>query len=94
MLIPVFAEAPRLVLAALATVWLAASLHVLLVSGPAAGALAEQQMLEGIAVENRAFCEEFGMPAGTREHGLCHEALMEIRALHDRRRAAETQSLL
>lgn len=88
------AEAPRFLIAALATVWLAASLHVLLVSGPAARAFAEQQMTEEIDAESRAFCEKLGVPAGTREHGLCHEALIEIRALHDKRRAAEGQSLL
>jgi hypothetical protein len=30
--------------------------------------------------ENRAFCEKHGMPFGTREHTLCAEDLMDIRA--------------
>ena len=30
--------------------------------------------------ENRAFCEKHGMPFGTREHTVCAEDLMDIRA--------------
>ena len=46
-------EVPAVLPSALATLWLAASLHVLLVSGPAARALAEQQMTEEIDAESR-----------------------------------------
>jgi len=69
-------------------------LYLVAVAGPAARALAEQHRLEEIAAENRAFCEQFGMPPGSAEHLQCAEALMEIRAKHDMRRAEEMQGIL
>jgi hypothetical protein len=39
-----------------------------------------QQARDVAEEENRAFCEKHGMPFGTREHTLCAEDLMDIRA--------------
>ena len=47
---------------------------------PNARHAALQQEQELVEQENRAFCEKYGMPFGTREHTVCAEDLMDIRA--------------
>ena len=47
---------------------------------PCARQAALQQARDVAEQENRAFCEKHGMPFGTREHTLCAEDLMDIRA--------------
>jgi hypothetical protein len=66
--------------------WLAAALAALLFfyaviyAFPNARLTALQQERDALEEENRAFCEKYGMPFGTREHTLCAEDLMDIRA--------------
>jgi hypothetical protein len=66
--------------------WLAAALTALLFfyaviyAFPNARLTALQQQRDAVEQENRAFCEKYGMPFGTREHTLCAEDLMDIRA--------------
>jgi hypothetical protein len=91
---PVLAEHAVAALIVVAVCFVSLSLYAIFVSGPAARELAEQQMAEELAAENRMFCENFGMPAGTREHELCTEALMAIRARQDKRQADGMQSIL
>jgi hypothetical protein len=47
---------------------------------PNARRTALQQQREAVEQENLAFCEKHGMPFGTREHTVCAEDLMDIRA--------------
>src|SRR5215831_17054752 len=47
---------------------------------PNARRIALQQEREVVEQENRAFCETHGMLSGTREHTVCAEDLMDIRA--------------
>jgi hypothetical protein len=47
---------------------------------PNARRTALQQARDAAEQEDRVFCEKHGMPFGTREHTLCAEDLMDIRA--------------
>jgi len=47
---------------------------------PNARRAAMQREREIVEQENRAFCEKHGMAFGTREHTVCAEDLMDIRA--------------
>jgi len=47
---------------------------------PNARLIALQQQRDAIELENRNFCEKYGMPFGTRAHTSCAEDLMDIRA--------------
>jgi hypothetical protein len=66
--------------------WAAVAVSVLLFiyavvyAFPNARLIVEQQERDAIEHGNRAFCEKHGMPFGTREHTLCVEDLMDIRA--------------
>jgi hypothetical protein len=66
--------------------WAAAAMSALLFlygviyAFPNARHAALQQEREVVEQENRAFCEKHGMPFGTREHTVCAEDLMDIRA--------------
>jgi hypothetical protein len=66
--------------------WAAAAVSVLLFfyavvyAFPNARHAALQQARDVAENENRAFCEKHGMPFGTREHTVCAEDLMDIRA--------------
>jgi hypothetical protein len=66
--------------------WLAAALTALLFfyaviyAFPNVRLTAPQQERDAVEQENRAFCEKHGMPFGTREHTVCAEDLMDIRA--------------
>jgi hypothetical protein len=59
------------------------------VIGPTARAAAEQQWMSKIAEENEAF-SLLGMEWGTPRYSACATELMNIRAKHERRLAAET----
>ena len=61
---------------------------------PEVRAAAESRQAAEIASENRAYCEKWGMRAGTREHAACTLDLDELRARHGKRLAVETQGLL
>ena len=66
--------------------WGAAAVSVLLFfyavvyAFPDARFTALQQERDAVEHESRAFCEKHGMAFGTREHTLCAEDLMDIRA--------------
>lgn len=66
--------------------WVAAAVSALLFfyavayAFPNARRIALQQEREVVEQENRAFCEKHGMLFGTREHTVCAEDLMDIRA--------------
>jgi hypothetical protein len=77
--------------------WVAAALsvpfllYVAVYAGPAARLVAQQQEREAIERENITFCEKHGMPLGTRQHALCAQDLMEIRAIQNRRLAEDME---
>lgn len=66
--------------------WIAAAVtailffYAVIYAFPNARLAALQQARDVAEQENRAFCEKHGMPFGTREHTLCAEDLMDIRA--------------
>ena len=80
--------------------WVAAALsvpfflYVAVYTAPAARLIAQQQEREAIQHENITFCEKHGMPQGTREHAMCTEDLMDIRAKQDRRTAEDMDRTL
>jgi hypothetical protein len=61
---------------------------------PQARAAAERQVAAEVAAENRAYCEKWGMRAGTREHVICTLDLDEIRARQAKRLAVGVQGLI
>jgi hypothetical protein len=77
--------------------WVAAALsvpfflYVAVYAAPAARLVAQHQEREAIERENIAFCENYGMPQGTRQHALCAEDLMDIRAKQNRRLAEDME---
>jgi hypothetical protein len=66
--------------------WIAAAVtailffYAVIFAFPNARLAALQQARDVAEQENRAFCGEHGMPFGTREHTLCAEDLMDLRA--------------
>jgi hypothetical protein len=80
-------------------VWAVAALSALLFfyaviyAFPNARLTAQQQERDAIEQENRTFCEKHGMPFGTREHTLCAEDLMDIRA-NERQRTLDWLGIL
>jgi hypothetical protein len=71
--------------------WIAAAVtavlffYAVIYAFPNARLAALQQARNVAEQENRAFCEKHGMPFGTREHTLCAEDLMDIRATERQR---------
>ena len=59
--------------------------YAIIYTFPNARKIAMQQGREAIEQKNRAFCEAHGMPFGTREHTVCAEDLMDIRATERQR---------
>ena len=55
-------------------------LYAVVYAFPNARHAALQQEREVVEQENHTFCEKHGMPFGTREHTVCAEDLMDIRA--------------
>jgi hypothetical protein len=68
-------------------------LYAVIYAFPNARKIARQQEQEAIEQENRAFCEKHGMPFGTREHTLCAEDLMDIRA-NERQRTLDELGII
>ncbi len=66
--------------------WIAAAVtavlffYAVVYAFPNARQIAMQRERDATESENQAFCEKYGMPFGTREHTLCAEDLMDIRA--------------
>jgi hypothetical protein len=66
--------------------WIAATVtailffYAVICAFPNARLAALQHARDVAEQENRAFCEKHGMPFGTREHTLCAEDLVDIRA--------------
>ncbi len=67
---------------------------VMIQRAPQVRAEAEQQLATEIAAENSAYCEKWGMRAGTREQALCTLDLDEIRARQAKRLALGVQGLI
>lgn len=63
-------------------------LYSVIYAFPNARRVALQQEREVVAQENRAFCEKHGITFGTRQHTVCAEDLMDIRA-NERRRTLD-----
>lgn len=61
------------------------AIYTLSPAGTRSLAAAHEKMLDEIADESRAFCEKFGMPAGTEQHTRCLNELNRIRANEDQR---------
>jgi hypothetical protein len=57
---------------------------------PAARANMERQRMQEIAAESHAYCEKWGMPAGTHRHVLCVLDLQAIRTKVEQREAADS----
>lgn len=70
---------PRLLYSAAIVVLLAFGLYAAFVSGPATRANAQSQLDREVGGENLAFCEKFGMRAGTSDFGVCSQQLAIIR---------------
>jgi hypothetical protein len=64
---------------------LAAAAIFMIQHAPQVRAEIERQQWAEMAAENRAYCEKWGMRAGTREHAACTLDLDEIRARHAKR---------
>jgi hypothetical protein len=54
-------------------------------NGAAARAAFEQQRNDEIAIESRAACEKWGIPAGAQKHTDCIADLKVIRERHEKR---------
>jgi hypothetical protein len=67
---------------------------VMIQKAPQVRAEAEQQLATEIAAENRAYCEKWGMPAGTRAHALCTLDLDQMRARQAKRLAIGVDGLI
>ena len=68
-------------------------LYVAIYAAPKAQIIAQQQEQDAIWRENRAFCENHGMPTGTREHTQCTKDLMEIRTKEERRITSDAEGI-
>jgi hypothetical protein len=79
--------------------WAAAALGGLLLvyavfyAFPHARLTALQQEREAVEQENRAFCEKHGMRFGTREHTICAQDLMDVRA-NERQRTLDRLGII
>lgn len=74
-----YTAGPRLLYPASIVVLLAFGFYAAFVLAPATRAKAQSQLDREIAGENLAFCEKFGMRAGTNEFGVCSQQLAIIR---------------
>lgn len=74
----------------LVAILVAYGLYAALVAAPAYRAIAQQQLAQALADEDRGFCGKFGIQAGTTEFRTCSEQLAVIRQNQaDRDRASE-----
>ena len=67
---------------------------VMVQRAPQVNADTERQQASETAEENLAYCEKWGMRAGTREHVACTLDLDEIRASQAKRLAAGIEGLI
>jgi hypothetical protein len=80
---------PTLALALLMAAVAAYGLHALFVSGPAARAIAEEQLDRAITEENREVCGRLGIHPGTAQFTICSGELAVVRQRQtDRDKAA------
>ena len=61
---------------------------------PEVRAATERQLATEIAQENSAYCEKWGMQAGTRQHVICTLDLDEMRARQAKRLALGVEGLI
>jgi len=85
---------PSFTYAVLAAVTVAFGLYAVFVSAPATRAVAQEKLAQTIADETSAFCEKFGMRAGTREFLDCSAELAIIRQRQIERDRAAEQGIL
>ena len=69
--------------------WRVVSRRALVYAFPHARLAAQEQERDTVEQESHAFCEKQGMPFGTREHTVCIEDLMDIRANERQRTLAD-----
>jgi hypothetical protein len=93
---PAFANLPlRTRLSALAVAILVAwGLHSVFIAGPAMRAAAHESVQWSIADEDRQFCEQFGMHAGTDAFTACGRELSIVRQKQADRDSAAAQGIL
>jgi hypothetical protein len=74
----------------LVAILVAYGLYAAFLAAPAYRAIAQQQLAQALADEDRRFCGKFGIQAGTTEFRKCSEQLAVIRQNQaDRDRASE-----
>jgi hypothetical protein len=81
-------------LAFLVAAMVAYGLYVVFVSGPAMRALGQEKLAQTLADETKAFCEKFGMRAGTSEFLDCSRELGAVRERQIERDRAADQGIL
>ena len=89
-----FAVDPRLPFAACIVVLLGFGAYAAFVAGPAMRADANIQLDREIAAENVAFCEKFGMRAGTSDFAACSQQLTVVRQKQADRDSAASLGIL
>jgi hypothetical protein len=73
---------------------LACGLYAVFVAGPAMRAVAGERLSQDIAAETKAFCEKFGMRAGTADFLICSDELAAVRQKQTERDRAADQGIL
>jgi hypothetical protein len=80
--------------ALLLAVLLAYGLYAVFVAGPDMRAVARERLSQAIAEETKAFCEKFGMRAGTAKFLECSDELAAIRQKQTERDRAADHGIL
>jgi hypothetical protein len=75
-------------------VMVAYGLSAIFFTGPAMREVAQRQLAQRIADEDRAFCEKFGMRVGSSEFAACSQELAIVRQKQADRDSQAAQSLL
>jgi hypothetical protein len=75
-------------------VMVACGLYAIFVTGPDMRAAAHQQLAQTTSDENLAFCEKFGMRAGSSEFALCSQELAIVRQKQAERDSAASLGIL
>jgi hypothetical protein len=83
-----------LAFAVLIAAMLACGLYAVFVTGPAMRADAGERLSQAIADETKAFCEQFGMRAGSADFRRCSDELAAIRQKQTERDRAADQGIL
>lgn len=87
-------QLPALAYSLLIAVLTAYGLHALFFSWPAMRIAAQEQLEQTIGVEDRGFCEMFGMRSGSAEFAACSRELAIIRQKQVDRENAAAQGIL